>query len=247
MCPKQFSRSSRRDNFQRETVHLALEVVSNEDNDDLLTQRGNAESVPQEGSLLACGETVLMQTAKTIVQNPHMSGHGVRTRLLLDCGSHRSYISSHLAQTLNLKMEKKEKISIVTFGSANPTIVNTQTTSIKLMLKDGSRMSLKVNVVPYIAGKMERVPMKMQDFEHMFSDYDLADDLPKSHESSEIDLLSGNDYYGDIILSGKYELSSGLFVMESKLGWLITGRIQQKNSSNEEPSFLCIRPSDAIT
>ena len=35
-------------------------------------------SVPQEGSLLACGETVLMQTASTVVQNALSSENGVQ-------------------------------------------------------------------------------------------------------------------------------------------------------------------------
>ena len=94
-----------------------------------------------------------MQTASTVVQNPLFSENGVQIRLLMDCGSHRSYISSHLAQKLNLKMGKKEKVSILTFGATSPTIVTTQTTSIKLNLKDGSQMALKVNVVPSICSR----------------------------------------------------------------------------------------------
>ena len=105
-----------------------------------------------------------MQSCRPIQNHKH-------DYLLMDCGSHRSYISSHLAQKLNLKIGKKEKISILTFGSTSSTIVTTQTTSIKLNLKDGSQMALKVNVVPSIAGtpgRLERFPINLKTFEALF-------------------------------------------------------------------------------
>ena len=135
-------------------------------------------------------------------------------------------------------MGKKEKISILTFGFTNPTIVNTQTACVKLKLKNGSQMTLQVDVVPFIASRMERFPINLQIFEKVLSNYNLADDLPMSYESSHIDLLIENDYYGDIVFSKKSELCPGLYLMDSKLGFLITGRIQQRKLSNEEPANL---------
>ena len=58
--------------------------------------------VPEtESSLLVSGEQVLMQTALTDVVNLNTSKK-LSTRLLLDCGSHRTYISEDLVNKLQL-------------------------------------------------------------------------------------------------------------------------------------------------
>ena len=51
----------------------------------------------------------------------------------------------------------------------------------------------------------------------------MADTIPTETESSEIELLIGNDYYLDIILSQKIEIQPGLYLLASKLGWIWTG------------------------
>ena len=56
-----------------------------------------------ENVLISSGETVLMQTAKTDIRNP-MTSMTQTVRMLLDTGSHRTYITESLAKTLNLKM-----------------------------------------------------------------------------------------------------------------------------------------------
>jgi hypothetical protein len=62
------------------------------------------------------GDTVLMQTAKTVVHNPSKL-KTEEIRLLLDSGSQRTYIIEALARKLNLKFEAVEQVSVVTFGS----------------------------------------------------------------------------------------------------------------------------------
>ena len=66
----------------------------------------------------------------------------------------------------------------------------------------------------------------------------LADTLPVIKETSTIALLIGNDYYLDIILPEKFELQPGLYLLESKLGWIITGRTAEKSDENQEQSLL---------
>ena len=42
-----------------------------------------------------------------------------------------------------------------------------------------------------------------------------------------------NDHYGEILTSGKLEIDKGLYLLESKLGWILSGRTKTK----QEPKY----------
>jgi len=54
--------------------------------------------------------------------------------------------------------------------------------------------------------------------EHLVKSVDLADTIPRENESSSVELLIGNDYYLDVVLSQRIELQPGLFLLGSKFG-----------------------------
>ena len=60
--------------------------------------------------------------------------------------------------------------------------------------------------------------------------YKLAYTPPLHDESSEVGILIGNDNYGEILISGKVEIDKGL--LESKLGWILSGRTNTKQEPN---------------
>ena len=69
-----------------------------------------------ESSLLVSGEQVLMQTALADTVNLDTSKKQY-TRLLLDCGSQRTYISQDLVNKLQLVFNNIEILTVFTFGS----------------------------------------------------------------------------------------------------------------------------------
>ena len=101
------------------------------------------------------GDTVLMQTAKTVVHNPSKL-KTEEIRLLLDSGSQRTYIIEALARKLNLKYEAIDQASVVTFGSDKPQTVRTPKVYLKMKLADGNFMTIDANVVPKITGTVLR-------------------------------------------------------------------------------------------
>ena len=50
----------------------------------------------------------------------------------------------------------------------------------------------------------------------------LADTISTSYEDARVDILVGNDYYLDIISSEKIQLQEGLYLLGSKLGWIMS-------------------------
>ena len=188
LCPQKFKSKQR---VEATTVSLSEEGVCEEIN-----------SMPGENAMVSVGESVFMQTATSEVKHPKTSA-SVTTRILLDCGSQRTYITQSLANKLGLKEERTEKLKVVTFGSSQSTIVKTYLTTIWLKLKNGDYIEIKANIVPVISGNIQRKTLdisSMSEFGHLVKSIELADTLPTNCKMTRVDLLLGNDYYLDIVL-----------------------------------------------
>ena len=94
-----------------------------------------------ESSLLVSGEQVLMQTALADTVNLETSKK-LSTRLLLDCGSQRTYISEDLVNKLQLKPSNTEILTVFTSGSRKPKELKTTLVELGLKLKNGETMNI---------------------------------------------------------------------------------------------------------
>ena len=180
-----------------------------------------------------------MQTAKADIKSTN-NGYRHNIRLLLDSGSQRTYITESLAKKLDLKMGNTDEIMLVTFGSEKPKRIRSPTTKLDLVLKDGSILQINANVVPQIAGSIQRRPVDLKSFrnwDYLWGEFPLADDLPKETESSSVELLIGNDYYLDIILPQKTEVQAGLYMLGSKFGWILSGRTSEITMKHQRPVY----------
>lgn len=88
-----------------------------------------------DSSLLVSGEQVLMQTALADVVNLNTSKKQY-TRLLLDCGSQRTYISEEVfLKKFQLVSNNTEILTVFTFGSTKPKEFKTPVVEFGLKLK----------------------------------------------------------------------------------------------------------------
>ena len=208
------------------------------------------DSPTATGSLMASEEMVLMQTASAVVQNTNKQ-YSENIRILLDSGSYQSYITYDLAKKLKLDLGDEQEISLVTFGNDKPVTMRTPTATVVIPLKDGTCLKMTVNVVPKITGGIERLPMNTDIFEtHLLKDFELADTIPAQQENINIDMLLGNDYYLDVIEPFRVHLKSGLYLLGSKLGWILTGRTQivpQSSTETATPALLLLTFAQSST
>ena len=96
-------------------------------------------------------------------------------------------------------------------------------------------------MVPQIAGSIQRLPVNLKSFRnwaYLWGEFPLVDDLHKETESSSVELLIGNDYYLDTILPQKIEVQAGLYMLGSKLGWILSGRTSEITNDTTESSML---------
>ena len=221
LCPK-------RDSGKREYLQLVEHSPQLDDNKPVM---------------IASNETVLMQTATTEIQSID-SINCESVRLLLDSGSHRTYFTEHMAKQLKLKTGKqKEEIAVMTFGSDKPQVIRAPSTSLKPKLRDGTYFVIKANIVPTITGSIQRIPIDTttcKDWGYLWKDICLADTFPNEKETSSIDLLIGNDYYLDLVLPQKIQVNRGLYLLGSKLGWILTGRTSSESDAVDQLGMLSL-------
>ena len=107
-------------------------------------------------------------------------------------------------------------------------------------------MKITANVVPSITGSILRRPVQcksIQNWEHLWNTENLADSFPTEKEETTIELLIGNDYYLDFILPQRVEVQSGLYMLASKLGWILTGRTTEATKDTTEYNMLIMTHS----
>lgn len=54
-------------------------------------------------------------------------------------------------------------------------------------------------------------------------EFKLSDTLTKTPQTSFLGLLIGNDYYQDIVQPERRKLEEGLYIINSKSGWILSG------------------------
>ena len=82
-------------------------------------------------------------------------------------------------------------------------------------------------MMPIISGNIQRKTLDISSISELgllVKSIALADTLPTNCEMTRVDLRLGNDYYLDKVLSQKMEMLLGIYLLSSKLGWILAGR-----------------------
>lgn len=203
-------------------------------------------SVHVENTLIASDQSVTLQTATVEMQSLDKKIH-VNARLVLDSASQRSYISESLSHHLNLKAVGHEKLTVNTFGSGPPKLINTSVVELQIKTLDGTFLKVTANVVPVITGSIQRIPINFQRYSCLIRQLPLADSIPTTVENKNIDFLLGNDYFWDVLTGEKIELSPGLYLVASKFGWIISGRFAEPRSAISTNLFTHVMQSSKVS
>ena len=161
-----------------------------------------------------------MQTAMIDLENGKDEENGIKqnVRVLLDSGSQRTYISRDITDKLKLTPINKNFLTIYTFGTTKSKCIATPVVEVTMTPTSGVTMRIKANVVPSVTSTIERTPFRSKTIKQTLKQYELADMIPVKKECCNIDLLVGNDYYGDIVSTKRIILSDGLYLFGSKFG-----------------------------
>jgi len=88
---------------------------------------------------------------------------------------------------------------------------------------NGSFMTLSANVLQQITG---RGPLLQKDLEflRLIPQDQLADSTTSVLETTTVDVLIGSDFFWDSVGGDKVVLPSGMFLLFSKFGYIVTGK-----------------------
>ena len=178
-----------------------------------------------------------MKTAKVAVTNPKTREKEICTALL-DTGARRTYITMEKAKQLGLKYGPSKLINLSTFGSNEPSSLSTNKTNFIINQSDGSKKEINARICKTITGNVIRNRIDTKQFDHIWKGLKLADDPPTETRQYKIDILIGNDYYDEIMKTDKIEVQKGLYLINSSLGWMFSGRVSDGLNNNEEQMMM---------
>lgn len=72
---------------------------------------------------------------------------------------------------------------------------------VTVVLKSGFTTKIEANNVLNITGTIERTSFRSETFKQALKQFELADTIPVKKGNCNSDLLVGNNYYGDIVLT----------------------------------------------
>ena len=229
ICPKKFDQSF---NSTGDQALVSLSSEKGHSQPLVTTSETGTESVSVANnvnlshSLLACGERVLLQTAKVIVLAE--DGSRISANLLLDSASQWTFMTDRLAKQLKLSSQQRESLLVSTFGGKRPQCLDTYVVKFTIATQENSPIVLHANVLPQITGPIQRGTLLEKDLEFLkiISPGQLADTIPETSKSTTetVDILVGSDYFWDVVEKERIILPSGLFLLSSKLGYILTGK-----------------------
>ena len=166
----------------------------------------------------------------------HGSNHAL-ANVLFDEGSQRSFVTKALANTLELQPYQQEYINLLTFGANCQLNHQVDVAMVNLLTKSGDTVSLSVFVVPHIPMPLQSTSISVNHLTFLCNPQ-LAHPLTADREF-EISLLIGADHYWDI--AGDHVVRGmGPTAVESKLGYLLSGQIQPKDTQSTTVNVLMV-------
>lgn len=238
LCPDQFTITSAMATNPKTTSTAAQSKTTT------ATTTSRQESTPISVSILAPGESVLLQTASTEIRSPDGTT-SAKIRLILDSGSQRTYITKAMAKRLKLQPKGVIRLTLFTFGSRSPKYIDADLVELHLKLVDGAYMTIEAHAIPEITGGFTRVPIDFSPYQSLYGNLPFADSIPTEYETVTPDFLIGLDDYWNIVTAQRMVLTEGLYLIGSKLGWLLTGRYKGHNTDTaivaSEAVLVCAR------
>ena len=174
-----------------------------------------------ESGMIAIGEKVIMQTVLMTIKD---NGSIVTTRAIFDTGSTRSYVAEEVANSLKLKPIEEQTFSIYAFGNTKPIQKTAAIVELKIQTRFGKSIKIKATVTEQISGPLQRMPLQLKNQRMSKQKYDLAETLPSQIETYTLGILIGNNHYYDIMLDKRVVVQENLYILDSKLGWILSGR-----------------------
>ncbi|UYV61696.1 hypothetical protein LAZ67_1005939, partial [Cordylochernes scorpioides] len=182
---------------------------------------------------------ILLSTA--LIKVKAKDGSFVLCRALVDNGSQISLISEQCCHKLGLEKRKNS----YTLKGVGDIVVNRTTSQVEIEFTphhNDQLFSARAFVVGRVTADLPNFQIQSADFPHL-ENLLLAD--PEFYVTKPIDLILGADTFVEIILGQKTDLKHHPIALNTKLGWLVSGRIHSNIKSNTSVINHCTTELDS--
>jgi len=145
--------------------------------------------------------------------------------VLFDTGSSRTFITQRLADVIQPDIIGEDVLSIASFGARSRRTMTLPRVRFNLMCRDGSVQDITANVMQWICCPVIKSPISLGPNSPVTEDQ-LATSIADTTESVDVDFLIGTDYYFNIMGTERVQVSEGLVLLDSKLGYIPAGRTE---------------------
>ena len=169
---------------------------------------------------------VYLQTLRVILYSAS-DPKGKVVRAIIDSGSQRPYIRSETAERLRYEPTGNIEIAHSLFGGVNAKTQLHNTYLIKARSLDNSYacnfQGLDQDIICADVPSIKRAEWleELRDENVWLCDLDSS----CGSMNDSIDLLIGADIFGKLLTGRKHDLSNGLTIVETRLGWTVTGKV----------------------
>lgn len=198
---------------------------------NVVTNDNNKSVISCSSFINTKNDYVLLSTAEVELINT--KGNKFTLRALLDSGSQSNFITTRACKLLNLKKhETNIAINGINEGQSNIT----HKTEVKVQSKHNNfNTTMGCLVINKITGNLPCVKINRALVE-IPPNIKLAD--AHFHEPKEIDILIGAGIFYDLLCIGQIK-NKGLLYQKTKLGWVVTGTIENECFSKNLTSLHC--------
>lgn len=177
------------------------------------------------------GENTVMQTPLATVENPEILNRQ-ETRTLMDTGSQRKHI------TKDFTVKNVQFIHSETRSQKNNNIIS----QIKYQIQKGDDILIKASIAPQII-----IPINIPEQENLMKTNYLVDTLAEQVQTSNLGLLISNDYYQELILGERIQAQDVLYLINSILGRILSGRPTCSNSGTPTKNVMFFNMTQTLT
>ncbi len=183
------------------------------------------------------------------LENPQVPGKGKEVRVQLDSCSEKSYTVESAAQELKLSVDAPRKMKILTFGAEEASPKKLKYVTATLRLQDGSPLSVKLQVVQRICGKLRRPAVPSEDLEMLKRQASiLSDKLTHTNKWYEADFLLGLNAFKKLLQKEMVkDLPSKLTMFSTRLGVLIGGTTENQEEATKPDLVCCTSTCDTVS
>ncbi|UYV71355.1 hypothetical protein LAZ67_8002739 [Cordylochernes scorpioides] len=182
---------------------------------------------------------ILLSTA--LIKVKAKDGSFVLCRALVDNGSQISLISEQCCHKLGLEKRKNS----YTLKGVGDIVVNRTTSQVEIEFTphhNDQLFSARAFVVGRVTADLPNFQIQSADFPHL-ENLLLAD--PEFYVTKPIDLILGADTFVEFIIGHKTDLKHHPIALNTKLGWLVSGRIHSTIKSNTSVINHCTTELDS--